>query len=110
MNYFCEFIEMPGWTLNISFPENDRGVVPEVWAGLFGVVGRQRRQAVAGRFGPGLQGAGAGAVSHPPLWRLCSWPAYAKALALSLLKSFSDLYIPLRSRFIVLQRICTVFS
>lgn len=109
MNNFCEFIEMPGWTLNLSFPENDRGAVPEVWAGLFGVVGRQhQRQAVAGRFGPGLRGAGA--VSRPPLWRLCSWPAYAKALALFLLKSFSDLYIPLRSRFIVLQRICTVFS
>lgn len=60
MNYFCEFTEMPGSTLNISFPENDRGAVPEVWAGLFGVVGRQRRQAVAGRFGARAAGSGSG--------------------------------------------------
>lgn len=51
---------MPGSTLNISFPENDRGAVPEVWAGLFGVVGRQRRQAVAGRFGARAAGSGSG--------------------------------------------------
>lgn len=84
-------------------------VVPEVWAGLFGVVGRQRRQAVARRFG--ARTLGAGAVSSPSSLEALQLACLCKGLGSSfLLKSFSDLYIPLRSRFIVLQRICAVFS
>lgn len=86
---------MPGWTLNISFPENDRGAVPEVWAGLFGVVGRQRRQAVARRFGARAAGSERERSPHPRLWRLCSWSAYAKALApLFFLKAFLTCTFP----------------
>lgn len=99
MNYFYNFTEMPKWTWKSLFLKMTVSTVTEVWAGLFGVVERQWRQVVVG----------GDSLPSPPLQDFpMLLPSSLEALQLaylgkglgspSLLKSFSDLSIPLRTR------------
>lgn len=86
MNYFCDFTEMPGWTQNISLPENDSGCSHRGVGWLVWGCGQTMETSGSRE----VWGLGRKEVSPPtPPLRLCSWPTYAKALApLSFLKAF----------------------
>ena len=96
MYYFCDFTEMPRWTQNISFPENDsgcsyRGVGWLVW-------GCGQTMETSG--GREVWGHGHKEVSPPTLPLEALQLAYlCKGFGSSFLfKKISDLYIPLRRR------------